>query len=134
MKVKSTKFLILGAVLAASVSLAGVAYADSVSGVAWDGVVNSSTQQSIPSTLPVTTPNATFTLSSPTGVFNLNSNNTSNGYTLGGFLASGGDTVAATYSGGAAATDNVDNTLFNFTGTIPHQEDEHQGCVPALAH
>ncbi len=36
MKVKSSKFLVLGAVLAASVSLAGIAYADSVSGTAWE--------------------------------------------------------------------------------------------------
>ena len=36
MKVKLSKFLVLGAVLAASVSLAGIAYADSVSGTAWE--------------------------------------------------------------------------------------------------
>ncbi len=56
-------------------------------------------------------------MTSPTGVFNLNSNNAAGDYTLGGFLVSGGDTVAVTYMNGAAATDNLDNTLFNFTGT-----------------
>ncbi len=114
MKVRFGKFLVLGAALAASVSLAGVAYADSVSGTAWEGAVTNTIPGSLPSP---STASATFTLTSGTGVFNLNSNNGAGDYTLGGFLASGGDTVSATYMNGATAGDNLDNTLFNFTGT-----------------
>ena len=108
------KFLVLGAALAASVSLAGVARADSVSGTVWE----LPTFTTIPATLPsASSAAATFTLTSASGVFNLDSRVVSNGYTVGGFLASGGDTVAATYMNGAHSTDNLDNTLFNFTGT-----------------
>jgi hypothetical protein len=114
MKVRSGKFLVLGAVLAASVSLAGIAYADSVSGTAWE----LPTFNTIPAVYPSpSSASATFTLTSASGVFNLNSANISNGYTLGGFLVSGGDTAAVNYINGALATDDLDNTLFNFTGT-----------------
>ena len=91
MKVMSTKFLALGAVLAVSVSLAGIARADSVSGSVWEN--STSYPNNLSTTPPAGTPSATFTLSSPTGVFNMNSNNGPNDYTLGGFLTSGGDTI-----------------------------------------
>jgi PEP-CTERM motif len=73
----------------------------------------------------------TFSISSPTplaSVFNFNSANTSTGYTLAGFLTSGGDTLNS-FTGPAAGTDPMNGTIgcpgdctpvaiYVFTGTI----------------
>jgi hypothetical protein len=70
-------------------------------------------------------PDVTFSVPSPnpacTGVFAgdtlcFNSNASANAYTLGGFLASGGATVLT--GSAAALAANLDNTVFEFTGTV----------------
>jgi hypothetical protein len=68
----------------------------------------------------------TFSVPSPTnsactGIFAgdtlcFNSNAQSNGYTLGGFLATGGATVLT--GSAAALASNLNNTVFEFTGTV----------------
>jgi hypothetical protein len=114
MKVKSGKFLVFGAVLAVSVSLAGIARADSVSGSVWEN--STSYPNNLSTTLPAVPVSATFTLSSPTGVFNLNSNGSTD-YTLYSFLHSGNDAVAISYMNGAGAGDSINDDTFQFTGT-----------------
>ncbi len=69
---------------------------------------------------------ATFSVPSPTnpactGIFAgdtlcFNSGAASNGYTLGGFLATGGATVLT--GSAAALAANLNNTVFEFTGTV----------------
>jgi hypothetical protein len=55
----------------------------------------------------------TFSVTDP---INFNSNNDPiNGYTVGGFLATGGATIL---TGASHSSDNLDNTLFYFTGSV----------------
>ncbi len=68
------------------------------------------------------TAEATFTVATNacgTGIQSLcfDSRTASNGYTLGGFLATGGAT-GISYMGPGAATNSVDNTILQFTGSI----------------
>jgi hypothetical protein len=63
----------------------------------------------IPANVPLTTPDVTFTVSTPI-------NFTSGGlYTIGEFLSGGGATVL---TGSSELGNTLDNTLFNFTGNV----------------
>lgn len=95
-----------------------------VSGEYWgpttSGLVDGSADSVPPAGSPVysTTPDAIFTLtnSSPTSLFNLNSDNAPGDYSTGNFLTSGGDSLTWV-SGSGHATDNLDDTLYLFQGT-----------------
>jgi hypothetical protein len=73
-------------------------------------------------------PDVTFSVPSPmntacTGVFSgdtlcFNSNAAANGYTLGGFLTTSGATILTVKSGVDPSTANLNNTVFEFTGTV----------------
>jgi hypothetical protein len=90
----------------------GTAYADPV---ATGTVFENAT--SYPNSLPLTTagltPSGTFDVNG----FNFNSNNTSTGYTIGGFLTSGGNVVTNPSSSFTAITgDTLNNSVYEFTG------------------
>jgi hypothetical protein len=98
--------------LALVMSLAGTAHADAVaSGSVWEN------QPAYPASLPqntslLGTPAATFDVNG----INFNSGSTSDGYTIGGFLTSGGNTVTNASGLSAISTDTLNNTIFEFTG------------------
>lgn len=111
--------------LAAFVALSGLsasAHADSfsVNGSAWQN----GTTNSVPvagSAIYSTTPSATFTLTntSPTDLFNFNSNGAGGSatfYTLSSFLTSGGDTLSFG-TGSSHGADSFNNYLMQFTGS-----------------
>jgi hypothetical protein len=56
----------------------------------------------------------TFSVNSP---LTFDSRTAGNGYTIGGFLATGGAS-GITYGGGTASGDSLDNTLFYFAGVV----------------
>jgi hypothetical protein len=56
----------------------------------------------------------TFSVNSP---LTFDSRNAGDGYTIGGFLATGGAS-GITYGGGTASGDSLDNTLFYFAGVV----------------
>jgi hypothetical protein len=107
------KSYVLGAIFAVA-GLASVhsAYATNfVNGTVWE-VSQSAAEDAIPANLPTSGPNATFT--APSEPLNFASGGA---YTIGEFLASGGAT-GITYNDGAAATDTLNGTLFDFKGTV----------------
>ena len=89
--------------------LAGTARASTVTGSIWENDPTGATN-AIPANVPITPPDVTF--SAPTPL-----NFASGGlYTIGEFLASGnGSTVL---SGSSQLGNTLDNTLFNFVGTV----------------
>lgn len=99
--------------------LSSTAKADSfsVNGSVWEGGVTGSVPAA-GSPIYATTPTATFTVtnSSPTNLFNFNSNNGAGDYTLAGFLTSGLDSLSFA-TGSSHAGDGIDNDLFQFTGS-----------------
>jgi len=87
--------------------------ANIVAGSAWF-VPTSKAMDAIPSNVPVTTPNATFTVPSP---LDFASTATANGYTLGGFiLTSPGATILTGTP--ADLAHSLDSTLFDFKGDV----------------
>jgi hypothetical protein len=86
------------------------ASANIVVGSIWENA--SGAGDATPANVPATPANVTFEAPSTPLSFA-----SGNAYTIGEFLASGGAS-AITYAGGASATDTLDNTLFNFTGTV----------------
>lgn len=110
MKSRFAKNLVLGAVLAASLSVAGTAYADSVNGRVWENWDS----LSAPATAPSGLPTATFIATGPSaGVFSFYSGNDSS---LQAFLTAGGDTINY-LSGAGAENDGINNTVWEFTGS-----------------
>jgi hypothetical protein len=104
------KKVILGAVLAATLSLAGTACADSVSGSVWENWGSSYA----PATAPAGSPAATFTVTGASGsVFSFYSGNDNS---LNAFLTYGGDSVAY-LTGSGAQNDGINNDVFEFTGS-----------------
>jgi PEP-CTERM motif len=102
------------ACVAALVATAGTAHADNIIfGTVWQNqapFVNLTT----PLAAPVGAASATFTVNG----IDFNSNNTGNGYTVGGFLTSGGNTVSNQSAGFAGIAGNtLNNTIYEFTGT-----------------
>jgi PEP-CTERM motif-containing protein len=98
--------------LAAFLAVAGSAHASTFTGSVWQN------QAPYPASLPSTTaglgaPAATFEVNG----INFNSSSTPNGYTVGGFLTSGGNVVtnpSASFAGIAGNT--LNNTIYEFTG------------------
>ena len=66
-----------------------------------------------PANVPGTAPDVTFDV--PGTSINFQSQTSINGYTIGGYLSSGGATIT---SGASHAADNLNNTIFNITGTV----------------
>ena len=86
-----------------------------VSGTIWE-TSTAVAQNAVLSNVPASSPNyATFM--APSDPLNFSSTATANGYTLGGFLASGGAT-GVTYFGSAASTDALDSTIMEVMGTV----------------
>jgi hypothetical protein len=88
--------------------LSATAQADIIGSI-WENQAAASAN-AIPGNVPGTAPDVTFNI--PGTTINFSS---SGGYTIGGFLGSGGATII---SGAAHAADNLNNTIFNFTGTV----------------
>ena len=115
---KSGKLAVIGAVLAASMCLAGTARADSVTGAFYYqnlGPYTTLGLYSAPLTAPAS-PTVTFTVNSTSGnvfSFNLPNSGVSGDVNLYNFLTAGGDTVSGL---GSAGTDNINNGVFVFTG------------------
>ncbi len=105
------------ACMAAMLAVAPLAHADSVvMGSVYENAT--SYPNTFAPTTPAGSPTATFTVANPGGNdFSFyGSTNGDPSYTLGGFLASGGDTVNF-LTGGGAAGDSINNDVFEFTGT-----------------
>ncbi len=124
---KSGKLAVIGAVLAASMCLAGTAHADSITGSVWAGATVY--PNNLSTTPPAGTPTATFTISNPTGnIFNFYSSTDNN---LTGFLTTGtnglsnGNTVTyltggnqvGSCGGVTLANCGINNDVMQFTGT-----------------
>src|SRR5580704_9330955 len=103
----SHKIGVAALVLSASVLAIETANANIASGTTWE-VATSIAQNATLANVPASGPNATW--SAPSDPLSFNSNSASNGYTLGGFLATGG-AFGVTYHGGAASTDTLDSTI-----------------------
>jgi hypothetical protein len=98
--------------VAALLTIAPFAHADAIaSGSVWENAT------SFPNSLPANTSglgaaSATFDVNG----INFNSGNTANGYTVGGFLTSGGNTVTNGSGLSSISGDTLNNTIYEFTG------------------
>jgi hypothetical protein len=102
-------------VLSASVLAIETANANTASGTTWE-VATSIAMNATLANVPASGPNATW--SAPSDPLSFNSNaDPVNGYTLGGFLATGG-AFGVSYHGGALSTDTLDSTITEVTGTV----------------
>jgi hypothetical protein len=108
------KVLFAGAALTSAVAVvaSNASAASIASGSIWE-VTTAIAQNATPANVPLTPPTVTFT--APSNPLSFNSNNAVNGYTIGGFLATGGGTIL---TGASHSGDSLDSTLFNFTGTV----------------
>ncbi len=89
--------------------MAGTIHAASVTGAIYENNITGS-QNAIPANVPSTTPDVTFTTSSPINFVS------GSAYTIGEFLNSGtGSTVV---TGSSELGNTLNNTLFNFVGTV----------------
>jgi hypothetical protein len=100
--------------LSASILAIEAANANTASGTTWE-VATSIAQDATLSNVPASGPNATW--SAPSDPLSFNSSSAANGYTLGGFLATGG-AFGVSFHDGAAATDSFDSTITEVTGTV----------------
>jgi PEP-CTERM motif-containing protein len=110
MKLK-TRILFAIPCLAAFLAVTGAAHAATFTGSVWENAT------SYPNSLPANTsglgtPSATFNVDG----INYNSSSAGNGYTIGGFLTSGGNTVSNGSGLAAISGDTLNNTIFEFTG------------------
>src|ERR1035437_3906781 len=103
-----TRNLVLGVVAAGALVLVSEARANSVSGSLWEGV----TLDATPGNLPGAPANVTFTAPSP---INFDSTAAGNGYTIGGWLATGGGTIS---TGAGEALNTMNNTFIYITGQV----------------
>jgi hypothetical protein len=114
------RLLVSSAALAAFVVVActGLARA-TVLGSIWENDPTGA-GNATPGNVPLTPPNVTFTAPTPLNFCSqegsgLGCNANSPLYTIGGFLTSGGATVL---TGASELANTLDNTIFNFTGTV----------------
>ncbi len=114
MKLK-TRILFAIPCLAAFLAVTGAAHASTINGSVWEGA--SHFPNSLSPTAPAGPASATFTVSSPGNVFNFTGDTGAGSYTIGGFLASGGDTINF-LTGSGVAGHSLDNTVFEFTGYL----------------
>jgi len=119
-KAKSNRLAIVGAALAASMCVTGIARADSLTGAFYSEYLGPYTTLglgSAPSSMPSVPATETFTLTSGPSVnlfsFNLYGPGVAGDVDLSEFLTAGGDT---TTSLGSAGADNINNSIFVFTG------------------
>jgi hypothetical protein len=110
----SHKIGVAALVLSASVLAIETANANTASGTTWE-VATSIAMNATLANVPASGPNATW--SAPSDPLSFNSNSAPDGYTLGGFLATGG-AFGVTYNGGALSTDTLDSTITEVTGTV----------------
>ena len=89
--------------------LSASAQADIIGSI-WENQATAS-GNAIPANVPTIAPDVIFNI--PGTAINFQSG--LGGYTIGGFLSSGGATIT---SGASHAGDALDNTIFNFTGTV----------------
>lgn len=106
----------LGAGVAAVALTAALAVtpasANIIEGSAWN-VSTTVANDATPANVPGTTPDMTFTAPSPLA---FDSRTAADGYSHGGFVATGGGTVLTGSAAFLAAS--MDHTLFNFTGSV----------------
>jgi hypothetical protein len=111
MKLK-TRTLLAIPCLAAFLAVTGAAHANTISGSVWTN--QAVYQPGVPLAEPVGTAAGTFTVDG----INFNSSSTATGYTVAGFLTSGGNTVSNQSAGFLAiAGDSMNNTIYELTGT-----------------
>jgi hypothetical protein len=119
---KFGKLVIVGAVLAASMYLTGIARADSVSGAFYYQYLGPYTTLSLgsaPTSAPGIAPTATFTVNGASGsVFNFDLPNpgVAGDVDLYTFLTAGGDAVTGINNTSGPGTDNINNGVMVFTG------------------
>ena len=119
---KFGKLTIIGAVLAASMYLTGIARADSVSGAFYYQYLGPYTTLSLgsaPTSAPGIAPTATFTVNGASGsVFNFDLPNpgVAGDVDLYTFLTAGGDAVTGINNTSGPGTDNINNGVMVFTG------------------
>jgi hypothetical protein len=108
------KVLFAGAALTSAVAVvaSNASAASIASGSIWE-VTTAIAMNATPANVPLTTPTVTFT--APSNPLSFDSRLAGNGYTIGGFLATGGGTIL---TGASHSGDSLDSTLFNFTGTV----------------
>ncbi len=111
MKMGKIKLLAGAAALLAGVSVSTFASANIVDGMAW--LNNANVGDATIANIPGTAPDVTFTI--PSNPLNMDSRNAADGYTIGGFIASGGGSIT---SGAAHSGDSLDNTFFAFSGMV----------------
>ncbi len=105
-----TSKLLSGAVMAGAImAMAASAQANTILGSIWENQPTAAADAT-PANVPLTTPNVTFTAPDP---LNFASGSL---YTIGEFLASGNGSTVLTGAGELGNT--LDNTIFNFTGTV----------------
>jgi hypothetical protein len=120
LNVKTRKLAVLGAVFAAFACLAGTARADSTTVSFWYqdlGPYTTLSLGSAPSSPPAGPATATFTVNGSSGnvfSFDLPGSGVAGDSNLSSFLTYGGDTISGL---GSAGSDNVNNGVFEFTGT-----------------
>ena len=119
---KFGKLTVIGAVLAASMYLTGIARADSVSGAFYYQYLGPYTTLSLgsaPTSAPGIAPTATFTVNGASGsVFNFDLPNpgVAGDVDLYTFLTAGGDAVTGINNTSGPGTDNINNGVMVFTG------------------
>jgi len=93
----------------ALISFTGLAQANVAIGSIWENQAAAGANATI-ANIPVTAPNVTFSVNTP-----INFSSIVGGYTIGGFLASGGATIL---TGLGEAGNTLNNTFFEFTGVV----------------
>jgi PEP-CTERM motif len=102
------KLMLGAAILMTAVSVGGAAYANVATGAIWEND-SIGAGDATPGNVPGTTPDVTFTVTTPI-------NFASGGlYTIGEFLSSGGANVV---TGSGELGNTLDNTIFEFTGSV----------------
>jgi len=109
LKFKSKTRLSCFACSLAALVLAGTAQANTVTGSIWENDPTGA-GDATPGNVPHTTPNVTFTTTTPISFAS------GNLYTIGEFLASGNGSTILTGSGELG--NKLENTIFDFTGTV----------------
>ncbi len=98
----------------AGLALAVSANATTITGQGWE-VTSAAANDAVIASVPGSAAQVNFTI---TGLgISLNPTDSSSNYTLASFLATDAAVSGVTYSGGAAGTDSMDNTIWEFTGT-----------------
>jgi len=96
-------------------SLAAVGAQAQISGSLWEVGSDAIAGNAVLASIPARSADVTFSVPGPG--LDFNSDNAANGYTVGGFLATGGAT-GVSYNNGTAAADSDDDTLIELTGKV----------------